>query len=94
MISTIIWRQDDHFDPNLQFCPEKCTTFDVARITNNFLRNERLVSAMSPKRAWEIRSIEMFFTILLKIPEMPVNARKIELLDFEVGLGSAVHHLK
>ena len=89
-----IWGQDD-FDLTSQFWPpENGTPFEFARIINNFLRDERLVYAISPRSVWEFTSIEVFFTILFNVPEMPLNTREIDLLDFEVGLGSAVHHLK
>jgi hypothetical protein len=83
-----------YFDLSSQFCPAKSTKLEFARITNNFLRDERLVSAISPKRDWRFTSIEVFFIILFNVPEMPLNTRKIELFEFEVGLGSAVLLLK
>jgi hypothetical protein len=74
-----IW-QKDGFDLTEQFHIPDCTPLMKAQVIGTFLKDEGLVSAISPKRSWSFEYLEILVAMLTNIPEMRRNARTIDLM--------------
>jgi hypothetical protein len=86
-----IWQRDE-FDITFQFYCLGHTEFENSQFVSMLLRDPRFASTLSRRSCWSFDSLEIFFVLLMNIPEMRQNTRKI-VLELEHGLGFAINRL-
>jgi len=66
---------------------------EQSQFLSTLLRDPGLASALSRKISWNFDNLEIFFALLMSVPEMSQNTRKIRFIHLEHGLDFAINRL-